>query len=92
MGQEIRATTNFKRGRTAEVDYMVDANQGVIPIEVKAGVAGKLKNLHLLLNSQPEIPNGIKVSLDNFQTHGRIQSIPIYAFGAWLENNRDLSR
>ncbi len=103
VGQQICANSNFKRerlyfwardkrGSSAEVDYMIEGNHGVIPIEVKAGASGKLKSMHLLLNSQPKISKGIKVSLDNFESHNNIQSIPLYAFGSWLEKGRCLSR
>ena len=102
-GQEICANSNFKReklyfwardkrGSSAEVDYMIEGSHGMIPIEVKAGASGKLKRMHLLLNSQPEISKGIKVSLDNFERHNNIQSIPLYAFGTWPEKSRCLSR
>ncbi len=96
VGQEIAATSNFKRerlyywtrdkrGSSAEVDYMIEHSHGAIPVEVKAGASGKLKSMHLLLDSNPDISEGIKVSLDNFEKQNNIQSIPLYAFGSWLE-------
>ena len=71
---------------------MVEANKGLIPIKVKAGATGNLKSMHLLLNRQPEIPKGIKVSLDNFETCGKIRSIPLYAFGPGWKITAGLSR
>ena len=95
IGQEICANSNFKReklywtrdkrGSSAEVDYMIEHTHGVIPVEVKAGASGKLKSMHLLLETNPDISEGIKVSLDNFEKQNNIQSIPLYAFGSWLE-------
>jgi hypothetical protein len=101
VGQEICANANFKReklyywardkrGSSAEIDYMIEHRSGVIPVEVKAGTSGRLKSMHLLLNTNPDISEGIKVSLDNFEKQKNIQSIPLYAFGSWLEKNRDL--
>ena len=98
VGQEICANSNFKReklyywerdkrGSCAEVDYMIEHSQAVRPVEVKAGSSGKLKSMHLLIGSSPDISEGIKVSLDNFVKQGYIQSIPLYAFGSWLKNN-----
>jgi predicted AAA+ superfamily ATPase len=102
VGQEICAKTNFKRGKlyywardksgsSAEVDYMIEHLSGVTPVEVKAGTFGRLKSMQLLLKSNPAISEGIKVSLDNFEKENNIQSIPLYAFGSWLEKSRGLS-
>jgi predicted AAA+ superfamily ATPase len=103
VGQEICANANFKRtklyywardksGSSAEVDYMIEHLNGVTPVEVKAGTSGRLKSMQLLLKSNPDISEGIKVSLDNFEKENNIQSIPLYAFGSWLEKSRGLSR
>ena len=102
VGQEICANANFKReklnywvrdksGSSAEADYMIENLSGVAPVEVKAGTSGRLKSM-LLLKSKPDIFEGIKVSLDNFEKENNIQSIPLYTFGSWLEKSRGLSR
>ena len=99
VGQEICANTNFKReklyywardksGSSAEVDYIIEHLSGVTPVEVKAGTSGRLKSMQLLLKTNPDISEGVKVSLDNFEKGNNIQSIPLYAFGSWLERNR----
>jgi predicted AAA+ superfamily ATPase len=103
VGQEICAHANFKReklyywardkrGSSAEVDYLIEHLGGVTPVEVKAGTSGRLKSMQLLLKSNPDISEGIKVSLDNFEKENNIQSIPLYAFGSWLEKSRGLWR
>lgn len=64
VGQELLATNylalsalNFwvreKSTSTAEVDYVVSYNGKLIPIEVKSGVAGKLKSLQLYMDESP---------------------------------------
>lgn len=99
VGEQICANSNFKReklyywardkrGSSAEVDYLIEHSHGVTPVEVKAGATGKLKSLHLFLDSNPEISEGVKVSCDNFEKRNNIQSIPLYAFGSWLEKIR----
>ena len=101
VGQEICANANYKReklyywarnksGSSAEVDYMVEHLNGVTPVEVKAGTSGRLKSMQLLLKTNPDISEGIKVSLDNFEKDNNIQSIPLYAFGSWLKKSRGL--
>lgn len=38
---------------SAEIDYLIQDNQRVIPIEVKAGVEGKLRSLHQFMSEKP---------------------------------------
>lgn len=38
---------------TAEIDYLIQDNQRLIPIEVKSGVEGKLRSLHQFMNEKP---------------------------------------
>ncbi len=37
---------------SAEIDYLIQENQQLIPIEVKAGVTGKLRSLHQFMNEK----------------------------------------
>jgi len=64
VGQELLATKfealsalNFwvreKTTSTAEVDYIVNHNGNLIPIEIKSGKEGKLKSLHLFMEESP---------------------------------------
>ncbi len=70
IGQEILAAGNSQifywsrnaKSSTAEVDYMIEKKGTVCPIEVKSGPAGKLRSMHLLLNSRPKIPIGYVLS------------------------------
>lgn len=41
------------KSANAEVDYMIQDNQRLIPIEVKSGVEGKLRSLHQLMSEKP---------------------------------------
>lgn len=50
------------RGSSAEVDYLVAMNGQIHPVEVKSGPAGRLKSLHLLLESYPNCPQGLVLS------------------------------
>lgn len=54
---ETLANLNFwvreKKGSMAEVDYIVNHNSKLIPIEVKSGKIGKLKSLMLYMEATP---------------------------------------
>jgi predicted AAA+ superfamily ATPase len=42
-----------KRGATAEVDFLIQIKNKVIPLEVKSGKAGTLKSLHQFMSAAP---------------------------------------
>jgi len=65
------------RGSQAEVDYVFPVNELLIPIEVKSGKLGRLRSLHLFMESHHS-KLGIKLSTDEFDTSQNIWSIPLY--------------
>lgn len=54
------------KNSNAEVDYLIEKQNQIIPIEVKSGSAGKLKSLHLLLSIYQNINQAIIFSDSNF--------------------------
>jgi len=59
---EIYYWARNKKSSTAEVDYLIQKEGEILPIEVKSGVSGKLKSLHLLLKNYPNIYAGYVLS------------------------------
>lgn len=68
-----------KRGSTAEVDYVTEIKDQVIPIEVKAGKSYALKSMELFLNEKQHSPYGIHFSPKNFGFKSKIRQFPLYA-------------
>jgi len=64
----------------AEVDYVVQKNGKIIPIEVKSGSTGKMQSMYVFLNEKKS-EYGIRVSLENFAKYDRIRVYPLYAVG-----------
>ena len=64
----------------AEVDYVVQSNGKIIPIEVKSGSTGKMQSMYVFLNEKKS-EYGIRVSLENFSGYDRIKVYPLYAVG-----------
>lgn len=62
---------------SAEVDYVINVNDRIIPIEVKAGKTGSLRSLQLFLNEK-KYDLGIRLSLKTLEVNQRILSIPLY--------------
>jgi hypothetical protein len=69
------------RSSNAEVDYLIQVDDKVIPVEVKSGASGSLRSMHAFLLEHPHSPYGIRFSTGNYSVHGRIHSRPLYAAG-----------
>ncbi|OGT51033.1 MAG: hypothetical protein A3F17_05595 [Gammaproteobacteria bacterium RIFCSPHIGHO2_12_FULL_41_15] len=70
------------RSSQAEVDYVVNINHHIIPIEVKASKGSTLKSMHSFLESHPHAPYGIRISAHNYSVYKNIHSYPLYAVAA----------
>lgn len=62
----------------AEVDYVIQKQQKIIPIEVKSGTKGSMQSLYLFLEEK-KTDFGIRLSLENFSEMERIKIVPLYA-------------
>ena len=67
-----------KRGSNAEVDYITQNENNIVPIEVKSGTQGKMQSLHLFLKEK-NIDTGIRISTENFCSYDKIVVYPLYA-------------
>jgi uncharacterized protein len=67
-----------KRGSTAEVDYLIEQQGRVVPVEIKSGSTGKMQSMYRFLEEK-KAPWGIRLSLENFSAYDRIQVVPLYA-------------
>ncbi len=65
------------RGSQAEVDYVIALGSQIIPMEIKAGKTGRLKSLHLFMESHKS-QLGIKLSQESFNTREKIWVVPLY--------------
>lgn len=78
-----------KHGSNAEVDYLIQLNGNVIPIEVKSGKGTTLKSLHLFLENKPKSPFGIRFSTQPYSIENRLHSYPLYAIAGLLSKYND---
>jgi predicted AAA+ superfamily ATPase len=70
----------------AEVDYLIQVKQNIVPIEVKAGTKGSMQSLFLFL-SEKNLPNGIRFSLENYSAYDKVIVNPLYAVAeVWSTN------
>lgn len=62
----------------AEIDYLVQSGDQVIPVEVKAGTKGSMQSMFLFLEEKHR-PWGIRTTLENFSSYEKIRVCPLYA-------------
>jgi predicted AAA+ superfamily ATPase len=69
---------------TAEVDYLAVVNGEILPVEVKSGPAGRLKSMHLLLNTYPNCPRGLVFSSAPYAElpEHKLTFLPLYFAGS----------
>jgi predicted AAA+ superfamily ATPase len=80
MPENLYFWTREKEKSRAEVDYVIQKNGKIIPIEVKSGKSGKMQSMHLFLNEK-QAEYGIRISLGNFSKYDKIRVYPLYATG-----------
>lgn len=68
----------------AEVDLLAVKDNMVVPIEVKSGLKGGMKSMQMFLNTHLNSKYGLKISEQNFSSHGNIREVPLYGIEAWL--------
>jgi hypothetical protein len=66
------------KGSNAEVDYIVNVGEKILPIEVKAGTKGQMQSLFLFLQER-QLSQGVRISLEPLGTYDSIRVIPLYA-------------
>lgn len=89
VGQELLAYSDYytekllhfwhreKASSSAEVDYVVNIEGKIIPIEVKSGATGRLRSLKQLMEEK-NIPFGVRISERPLTFEKRILSVPFY--------------
>ena len=104
VGQELLAYSNPQsrcdlyywqretHGSQAEVDYLSQKDEQIIPIEVKSGSGKTLKSMHLFLQSHPKSQYGVRFSSQNYSVYENIHSYPLYAVGACFQQSNAVNQ
>lgn len=97
IGQEILAYSNpirrtdlyywcrNERNSQAEVDYVVQLKEAIVPIEVKSGAGSTLRSMHSFLDAHPKSQYGLRFSTQNYSIFEKIHSYPLYAVAQALK-------
>lgn len=74
-----------KNSSNAEIDYLIQLGNHIIPIEVKSGAGSTLKSLQLFLGeNRPNSPYGVRFSTQNYSIIDKLHSYPLYAIAGLL--------
>jgi predicted AAA+ superfamily ATPase len=66
------------KSSNAEVDYIIQQNQTILPIEVKSGKKGSMQSLFLFL-AEKKLSHGVRFSLENYSSYEGVIVMPIYS-------------
>ncbi|NHZ86168.1 MAG: AAA family ATPase, partial [Planctomycetia bacterium] len=74
------------KNSSAEIDYIIEKDNKIIPIEIKSGPTGRIKSLKMFLEIY-RIKKGVKVSQAMYGIEKKIISLPFYAIKGFLTDN-----
>jgi len=74
---------------SAEVDFVLQHGDRILPVEVKSGVRGSMKSLRLFM-SEKHVNKGVRVSLENFATLPDVRILPLYAIHRLVDGSLEL--
>jgi len=89
VGQELLSRGNLdlyywarnSKSSSSEIDYLIEKQGDIIPIEVKSGSSGRLKSLHLFLSSYPNVKTGYVLQQNKYYdfVEKKLKFMPIYS-------------
>lgn len=71
---------NLKPKSEAEIDFLVNLNNKIVPIEVKSGSAARLKSLKQFMSTK-EVKTGVCLSERSLKIEDQILFLPLYCVG-----------
>ncbi|GAP73183.1 hypothetical protein SAMD00024442_66_9 [Candidatus Symbiothrix dinenymphae] len=72
-----------KKQGSAQIDFLIQQNTQIVPIEVKAGTKGAMQSLRWFM-TEKNIDKGVRTSLENFAQYENIAVYPLYAISNLL--------
>jgi predicted AAA+ superfamily ATPase len=76
------------KNSSAELDYLIQKDGEVIPIEIKSGPTGRLRSMHMFMEKY-QVRRGVKISQAPYGSDNQIISLPLYALEGFIRKYRD---
>jgi predicted AAA+ superfamily ATPase len=86
---ELFYWTREAKGSNAEIDYVVQRGNTIVPIEVKAGTKGQMQSLYIFMKEK-QLMLGVRTSIENFgrlvppSGEGEVAIVPLYGIGRYV--------
>ena len=68
-----------EKNSMAEVDFLIQKGESILPIEVKSGHGNTLRSLRMFLETHPKSPIGLRFSSQDYSIMEWLDSRPLYA-------------
>ena len=81
---ELYCWVRESKSANAQVDFVIQRGEKIVPVEVKSGKSGKMQSMWVFLNEK-QAEYGIRTSLENFAQYDKIKVYPLYAIGNILK-------
>jgi hypothetical protein len=72
------------KNSNAEIDYLIEINSEIVPIEIKSGSTGRMKSLMIFIKAYNS-KRGIKISQAPYKDQIPIMSLPFYAIESFMK-------
>jgi len=77
---ELYCWVREKKNADAQIDFVIQHGENILPIEVKSGKQGSMQSMWIYLEEK-RLKKGIRTSLENFSEYDKICVYPLYAIG-----------
>lgn len=74
------------KSSTAKIDYLIEKDAQVVPVEIKSGPTGRMKSMHMFIEKY-RCKKALKISQAPFNKGNPILSIPFYSIESFLKDN-----
>lgn len=72
---------------TSELDFLLQTEDRIVPVEVKSGENLRSKSLRSFIEASPNL-RGVRFSLSPYRDQTWMENVPLYGVGAWIVANR----
>ena len=84
---ELYCWVREKKNANAQIDFVVQRGETIVPVEIKSGKQGKMQSMWVFLEEK-KLKEGIRSSLENFSVYDKIRVYPLYAIGNVKTENK----
>lgn len=77
-----------EKNSSAEVDYLLQRSEDIIPVEVKSGHGSSLKSLRMFLETHPQSKMGMRFSSLDYSIIDQLDSRPLYAVASMAHSSQ----